>query len=467
MNVFPVACHTDNIGPGSVFVAIKGQKQNGVDYIMKALQQGATTIVVQQDDKLSCDIVKKVQDVGAQLQFVENSRQALADLSAKKNGYPAKKLKIVGVTGTKGKTSTAFMLEHILQTAGYKTALLSTVHNKILTTTYKASLTTAQPDYLHAFFSRCVDAGVEYVVMEVAAQALTLHRVAGVQFDGVVFTNFSQEHAEFYSSMDDYFAAKCLLFESLKPEAPVLVNNDDRHGEKILQNYPTFLSFGLCDAVICAERYSAEDTLYCRVFWKEQLFDIFCQSLFGQFNVYNMLGAVGLALQLGVSDDLCKNAMKTFSGAPGRLERYQLPNGSSCFIDYAHNPSSFEVVLSSLRLRTKHLIVLFGSGGERDRIKRPTMGAIASKIADHVVITSDNPRSENVHDIIDQIYVGVAENDQHKITCEADRKTAIEIAYRVSQKDSIIALLGKGPDEYELIGDKKIPFSEKTILKSL
>ncbi|MFC1845617.1 Mur ligase family protein, partial [Candidatus Dependentiae bacterium] len=217
---FPVACHTSRVGPGSTFVAIKGEKHDGISYISRALASGASTIAIQQDVNLSDDVLKDIERAGASLQRVSNTRKALATLSAQAHGNPAQQLRIIGVTGTKGKSSTVFMLEHILQRAGYKTALLSSVYNKIGDEITSSSLTTEHPDYLHGFFALCVDAGIEFVVMEVAAQALSLHRVEGIEFDGVLFTNFAKEHGEFYKDLDSYFDAKRLLFGQLKQGAP-------------------------------------------------------------------------------------------------------------------------------------------------------------------------------------------------------------------------------------------------------
>ena len=203
----PVTCHTKQVEPGSTFVAIKGVKQNGVTYIPHALERGATKIVIQKDQTISQEMKNVINKNNATLEFVPDARLALAQLSAKASDYAHKKLKIIGITGTKGKTSTSFMLEHLLKNAGYNTALISTVHNKINNTIVKSSLTTDQPDYLHHFFAHCVEHNVEFVVMETAAQALSLHRVAGLDFDTIIFTNFAKEHGEFYSNLDDYFAA--------------------------------------------------------------------------------------------------------------------------------------------------------------------------------------------------------------------------------------------------------------------
>jgi len=465
---FPVSCHTKTVGLGSTFVAIKGDKEDGVAYISAALKQGAKKIIVHQDAKLSKEIISEVKSVGATIEKVQNTRKALAQLSAQANDNPSKKLKIVGVTGTKGKTSTVFMLEHLLRSAGYKTALLSTVHNKIFDTVFETELTTAHPDYLHAFFALCVKQGVEYVVMEVAAQALSLHRIEGITFDGAIFTNFGQEHAEFYETQENYFAAKCKIFDHLKTGAPVFVNADDERGKEILNLYPEFFSFSLTqeNVTLSARPIELIENLSCSICFEKKCILFSCPHLFGAFNAYNMLGAVSLAHVLGVPLEMSAHAMNSFSKIPGRLERYVLPNGSFCFIDHAHNPSSFEAVLSTLRKMTDQLIVVFGAGGERDGTKRPQMGKISAHYADHIILTSDNPRSENPVDIAADICVGVETEHRGKILCELDREKAIQAAYRLAKKNGIIALLGKGRDEYQIFGTKKRFFSEREILKN-
>src|SRR5579885_2514751 len=375
---YPVTCHTDHVRPGSVFVAIRGFSHDGVQYIPHAIQLGATTIVIQEDVVLSPDIQTLILPNNITLQRVANTRLALAQLSAQAAGYPARKLRILGVTGTKGKTTSTFLLEHILKSAGYKTALLGTVKNSILNHDLGAGLTTQQPDYLHQFFALCVQADVDYVVMEVAAQGLSMHRVHGIQFDGVIFTNFSQEHGEFYDSLDAYFAAKCQLFELCKNDAPVIINADDDWGKKLLDQHPEWISFGLKNsALIKAEVIGAiNNAIEMNVHNNNSIHHLICSSLLGMFNVYNMLGVYALAIKLGISAEVIAHAFKTFTKVPGRLERYPLPNGGTCIIDYAHNPSSFESVLSTLRQLTHKLIVVFGCGGDRDKTKRPTMGSI-------------------------------------------------------------------------------------------
>lgn len=558
--MYPVACHTDNVGKGSTFVAIKGLKEDGVKYISEALKKGATKIIVEQDADLAQHIVHAIKDAGAQLEFVPSARAALAYRSARALDYPAKKLRIVGVTGTKGKTTSSFLLEHMLRSAGYKTALLSTVKNKIGDQEFVTNLTTQHPDYLHNFFALCVQAGVQVVVMEIAAQATSLHRVTGLEFDGLIFTNFDQEHLEFYPTMDDYFAAKVAILKQLKVGAPLLLNADDVRVGGLCEQFAHAKTFGVsCEAdyqgkilgnsleklemlidctlsslhlstpsgladfggqaslrsmdehnnvisptlqvrpsdfpqggrddhfsfsqnrhqdatlSVIKNQHTQEDFIapslregaLCPELEGLVQHNFTCPSLVGSYNAYNILGVVSLCLELGISSEKIAEGLLSFTAVPGRLERYDLPNGATCFIDYAHNPSSYQAVLGMMRSLTSHLIVVFGCGGARDKTKRPLMGAIASEIADVVVLTSDNPRTENAQDILQDILAGISDEKMHKVVCDLDREQAIKKAYAVSKPGSVIMLLGKGPDEYQQIGTVKYPFSEKQIVQKL
>lgn len=467
--IFPVACHTNNIGVGSTFVAIKGMKQDGILFIPEALKRGARTIVVQDDQTIPETIIEQINSAQAQLVYVDNTRQTLAQLSAQALNFPAKKLKIIGITGTKGKSTTTYLVEHVLRSAGYKTALLSTVKNRILETELDTQLTTQQPDYLHVFFNECVNVGVEWVVMEVAAQAFSLHRVDGIEFDLALFTNFSQEHAEFYSTLEDYFSAKKNIINYVKTGAPLIVNNDDIWTAKLCSAYEFCKTFSLYKQA----DYSATivqdslDGLEIKVQHDQQVTKLFASALSGTFNAYNMLAAYSITKQIGLTERQIADAMRLFSGVPGRMNRYTISNGARFFIDYAHNPASYEAVLSTLKKYTPHLIAVFGAGGERDRTKRPIMGAVARQYADVLIITSDNPRSEDPATIAADILLGIPETQRTNVYLELDREKAIRLAYALSNGDSIAVMLGKGPDEYQLIQGIKYPFSERQIVCSL
>lgn len=447
-SIYPVACHTDNVGPGTTFVAIQGMKQNGVDHIPVALAKGASRVVVALDAVVPEEMMQQIRVRGIDLARVESTRSALAELSAQALGHPAQKLKIIAITGTKGKTTTTFLLAHLLRSLGKKTAMLSTVHNRIGDEILTTKLTTQQPDYLHVFFDVCVNQGIEYVVMETAAQAFTLHRVAGIRFDAAIFTNFSKEHGEFYTTEEEYFAAKLQIVEHLKPGAPLFLNADDERLRELGVR---------CLSGVCWFSPTLLDTS-----------SYFCPALIGAFNQYNVAAATSCVEVVTLSTRIdIQHALHSFSGVPGRLEKYDLPNGALGIIDYAHNPSSFEAVLGELRTLTPHLIAVFGCGGERDVTKRPLMGAIASAVADLVVVTADNPRSEQLSVINAQILSGIALEHKNRVVVEESRERAIRLAYERSQSGSIIVLLGKGPDEYQIVQGMTYPFSEKRILKSL
>lgn len=439
--VFPVTCHTANVGPGTTFVVIKGQTQDGIEYVKEAVEKGATRIVLQNGMCLSEAIMQCINKAGATVEYVKNTRVALATLSAAAAGYPAKKLKLLGVTGTKGKTTTSHMVYNLLHAAGHSVALLGTVGNRIGTTELPAVLTTPQPDYLHQFFSVCVQENIEYVVVEVAAQALTFSRVETLLFDGLIFTNLDREHGELYGTMQEYFAAKSQLFEYRKKNALVFVNADDEYGKKLLESNPEFIPYTAAQS----DGYDAP-------------------AFPGTFNRYNLAAAIMLCKALGLSQEVLKKSSLTLPRVPGRLEECALFNGARAFIDYAHTPGSFKSLFQTVRPWTNHLIVLFGAGGGKDHTKRPAMGALAAQYADVVIITTDNPRHEEPQAIIDEIFSGISENNKNKVICELDREKAIIKAYALSTSHSVILLLGKGPDEYQIVGDTKVPFSEREIL---
>jgi UDP-N-acetylmuramyl-tripeptide synthetase len=465
-SVYPVTGHTDFVGQDSTFVAIAGAKQNGVDFIPAALAKGATKIVVAVDAVVSPEIQNLIIQHHATLEFVDDTRKMLAQLCAQALDFPAKKLKIIGITGTKGKTSSSYIAYHMLHAIGKKVALISTIEKRIGSQLISIPLTTPLPDQLQMFLRVCVDQGVEYVVLEVSAQALTLGRVDGIEFEAGVFTNFSHEHLEFYKTLSDYFAAKKLFLSRIKDSKNMFINKDDHNLAQLLAQNPQYSSFSLQDKTAtfygCTHQVKNETILHLAV--EGKMYDIGIPFL-GMFNVYNVLGVLCLmkALQIDFSD--LKYALKDLAYVPGRMEKYALKNGALCFIDYAHNPSSFEAVLSTLRSLTDHLIVVFGAGGNRDAQKRPLMGAIAQKYCDIVILTSDNPRDENPADIAAAIEKGFDKTKPFEFYKELNRVKAIELGHELSRKGTIIAILGKGRDEYQIVGGLTFPFKERSIIK--
>ncbi len=344
---FPVTCHTDFVEFGSTYVVIQGQNQNGLVYIEKALSKGAKTIVVETGVTLTKELKEAIKVAGATLKRVANARKALAVLSAQSADYPANKLKVLAITGTKGKTTIAHVLYHLLVTAGFKTALIGTIENKISTLkeSFKTPWTTPQADYLHQFFKLCVKQGTQYVVMEAAAQGETFHKLDTLEFDGAIFTNLEQEHGELYQTMEDYFQVKAAIMQRVKKGGLQLVNNDDQYGKRLVQEH-NYASFGKSKSTyqIMIPEVSLKPTflLNNHPFYYDKQFP-------GEYNIYNIAAAVALCLHAGISIQAIERGLYEIPTLPGRYEPYQLPNGAWAIIDYAHTPGSFEALFKTER----------------------------------------------------------------------------------------------------------------------
>jgi len=460
-----VACHTDHVGSHATFVAIQGQNNDGVQFILDAVSRGAQKIVVSTQAAVDDSVKNMLARKNIPLCTVENTRAALAQLSAQAYDYPHKKLTIIGITGTKGKTTTACAAFHLLRTAGYSVALISTVYNRINEQFFEAPLTTPQPDYLHMFFAHCVANGVTHVVMEVAAQAMTLHRLDGILFDMVVFTNIDQEHGEFYATFAHYFDAKIMLLKQVKPDGMILLNADDERIAALKTTFPNAQLYSVHDASALWYTDLIETNYGTRGNFRECTWH--SPTFSGAFNGSNITAALAIAVHNGVESHQAATACATVPAIPGRLEQYSTPIGAQYIIDYAHTPASYTQLLSLLRTQTDHLVVLFGAGGAKDHRKRPLMGAIAAQYADVVLLTSDNPRYEDPKKIIDDLMAHMSDAQKKKVIIELDREKAIKKSYKLAKKCSIIALLGKGPDEFQIVGDQKTPFYEKEIIKQL
>jgi UDP-N-acetylmuramoyl-L-alanyl-D-glutamate--2,6-diaminopimelate ligase len=469
-STYPVTCHTDHVGPGSTFVAIKGYSQDGAAYIPTALDKGATTIVVAHDAILSDDLIERIRAHGTVLERVDDTRKVLAQLSAQAAGNPASTLTIIGITGTKGKTTTSWIVYDILRSAHYSVALMSGVANKINNFEFEAPLTTAQPDYIHQFLKLCVENNVTHVVMEVAAQAVSLHRVDGIAFDVIALTNFGHEHLEFYATLEDYFTAKHSLINFLKPQGVLCLNTDDAWVRRALDAHVSIKTYSCLESVgadVQLELRDDREGIDFEVRYQQRRSIMRAPHLMGFYNLYNCAAAITIAFVLGIDAVAIAAALEEFQGVPGRLEWYTLANEVRVVIDYAHTPDSYKALLSTLRNQTDDLTVIFGAGGKRDKSKRPIMGGIAAIYADHIILTSDNPRHENPTTIVQDIMQGIDEKDHHKVTIQLDRERAIVQAAKQAPKHAIIALLGKGNDEYQIVGDIKSYFSERDIVQQL
>ncbi len=456
MDITGIACDSRKIKPGNVFVAIQGAEDDGGRYIEMAVENGAVVIVAKEMPELSVPYIHTV-----------NPRQDLACLAAKFYGHPADKLKLIGVTGTNGKTTVTYLIQSILNAGGYKTGLIGT--NEITACGEKLPITSTTPTTpdaieLNQIFAEFVCRGVEYAVMEVSSHALELERVYGCRYKIGVFTNLTQDHLDFHKTMDRYLAAKKKLFDIADIG---IINIDDAGGRKIAADLPCpVLTTGLHDADVMAGniRLSAGgiqfDAAERGMIYPVKL------AIPGKFSVYNGLSAIGACAALELPAEVIQEGLANAKGVCGRVEVVPTDTDYTVIIDYAHSPDGLEKILHTVRgFARGRVIVLFGCGGDRDTTKRPKMGKIAGTLADLAIVTSDNPRTENPLAIIQDILAGMAGMENYIVV--PDRREAIREALFLARKDDVVVLAGKGQETYQIIGKEKIDFDERVIVHNI
>jgi UDP-N-acetylmuramoyl-L-alanyl-D-glutamate--2,6-diaminopimelate ligase len=460
---FPVTCHTKHVGHGSTFFALQGVQCHGETFINQAIEKGATKIVI--DKPLAIQIPPHII-----VEQVENGHQELALQSARALDFPANKLTIIGITGTKGKTSTAFLLFHLLQNAGIKTALLSTVENRIGTEfVQKSSMTTPTADFLQIFCAEAVKRGATHVIIEISAHALSYEKITAIPLSIVLFSNFGQDHLDFYQTMENYFLAKLKIFSHLIPKGRAIINGDDSKAIEIINAINHTHSDVTIDTVGQKSSNNSRFSILHSTFEKSIIsFDKNEYSIphfFGSHNCQNLAMACKAALFCNITPKQIKASLSTFSGIPGRLEAIALNNNKIAFVDYAHNPSSMESVLQTLAPHTTQLIVIFGCGGDKDRLKRPIMGEIASRLGQIIIITNDNPRTEDSIAIIEEIKAGIDQKNLSKVFVIEDRKEAICKGLLLLEPGGFLAILGKGHEAEQIIGKTSYPFDDRIIVQ--
>ena len=455
-----------NINDGDMFVAIKGFDVDGHEYIKEAIGNGAKVILAQID--IDRKFIKEIPD-DVTIILSENTRHALAICACNFYGNPSKKVKLIGITGTKGKTTTSFMTKAILEKEGKKVGLIGTIACYIGSKKLEDSdRTTPESLKLQKIFKQMVDEGCEVIVMEVSSQSLKLHRVDGCVFDIAVFTNFSEDHIseKEHPDMEDYFNSKLKLFHMCKTG---YVNADDLHTAKIPKMLPDndISTYGIdnyCN--LLAKDITITNSYVDFKVKLGQRNERVKTFIPGRFSVYNSLAAICVGLKLGCSAENIKEALLEVR-VPGRSELVDNKKDLTIMIDYAHSPESLENILNVVKSYTRgRVISVFGCGGDRDPGKRPIMGEISGRIADYTIITSDNPRTEDPEKIVNQIEEGIKKTNG-KYECIVDRIEAIKSAIEMANKNDIVVLAGKGHETYQIIGHKKYPFDEKEIIKEI
>lgn len=447
------------IEDGDLFVAISGLKEDGHDYIEEAIKKGASSIVVKENYD-----VPEVQNVT--YVKVKDTRIALAKLAAKYYDNPASKLKMIGITGTKGKTTTAYMIRDILLASGKKTGMIGTIYNTYGDKKIEAIRTSPESLDLQKLLKDMVDADMEYVVMEVSSHALDLDRVYGIHFIIGVFTNLSQEHLDYHKTMENYLNAKAKLFEN---SDFAIINSDDIYTPRLERMIKCKTAkYGLDnEANITAVDVRVNNNYVDFKMYINKMLQTVTINIPGRYTVYNALAAIAVTSMLGAQMDAILTALAEIR-VPGRSEVVDIQKTFAVIIDYAHTPSSLEAILQNTKRYAKgRIICVFGCGGNRDEEKRPLMGEIAGKYADFTVITTDNPREESPKKIMKDIEEGIKRTKGLYKVIE-NRKEAIKFAMRIAWKNDTIIIAGKGHETYQLLkGNKKIKFDEREIVKQI
>lgn len=437
---------------GSLFVCVKGAVFDGHNVAAEMLEKGAAAVVAERDLGLDKQII------------VENSRAVFSPICANFYNNPAKKLKLIGLTGTNGKTTTTFLIKQILENSGKKVGLIGTVQNMICDEIYPAKYTTPDPYELQKLFAMMVDAGCEYCVMEVSSQALAQGRVNGLNFAVGVFTNLTQDHLDYHKTWENYFTSKRMLFENCDI---AVTNADDKYGLEIVKglDFDKLITYAVdtnnADYVAKNVSFKSSGVEYELV--GDNIGRCYC-PIPGRFSVYNSLCAAAVALALGIDFDKVLAAISKSNGVKGRIEVVPCDRDFTIIIDYAHSPDGLENIITSLKEIAKgRVVTVFGCGGDRDKTKRPKMGRIAAELSDFCVVTSDNPRSENPSEIIKDILVGMEGIDTPYEVVEL-RRDAIAYAINHAKKDDIILLAGKGHETYQILPTGTIHFDEREVV---
>ncbi|HVZ21429.1 MAG TPA: UDP-N-acetylmuramoyl-L-alanyl-D-glutamate--2,6-diaminopimelate ligase [Vicinamibacterales bacterium] len=458
-----IAYDSRTVLPGQVFVALKGVHADGAQFARDAVRRGAIAVVAEQP----------LADLGVPLLQVADARLAMAELAADFYGHPSERMRVVGITGTNGKTTTAHLVASIFEADGMKCGVIGTVAHRIGSDVRASAHTTPEAPDVQALLREMADKGCAACAMEVSSHALAQRRVDAMTFSAGVFTNLTRDHLDFHHDMETYFQAKRRLFEMLPPTAPALINMDDPRGAAIVEASPRPVTYAINRAAditpgplsfsmdgLSFDIRTPRGTLQAR------------SKLVGRPNVYNILAAVSTGVALDLPFDAIEKGLQTLDAVPGRFEVVSSPRDAvTVVVDYAHTDDALRNLLETARpLARGRVITVFGCGGDRDRTKRPLMGAVASRLSDVLVITSDNPRHEDPARIIEEIQRGITADTRKSdiaVFAIVDRRTAIAKAIDVARPGDLVLIAGKGHEKYQILGNEHVPFDDAAVAREL
>jgi len=456
-----IAYSSKAVRPKFLFAALRGAQRDGFDFVAEALANGAAAIL---SDK------PRPADFRAAWVQVFDPREALAVCSANFYGHPSQKMKVIGITGTKGKTTITFILESILKTSGFQPGVIGTISYRGPAFELEAQRTTPEAPDLQAMLKDMLDQGVTHCLMEVSSHSLSLKRVWGISFDVAVFTNLSGEHLDFHATIEDYFAAKKKLFFLNSKKRTAVVNEDDPWGKRLIAELPmNTITFGLEPAALVrGERFRLNGAgLEALVKFPGGQTPI-ASPLSGKHNLYNILAAFGVALALNIPPQVIKDGIAALKQIPGRFEKIENELGLHIYVDYAHTDSAMRSLLETAgELKPSRIILVFGAGGDRDKAKRERMGEVAGLFADWTFLTSDNPRSEDPLAILREIEKGILKTGSKKYSVVPDRREAIEKALAFAKKGDHVLVAGKGHESRQVLKDRVIPFKDGEVIREI
>lgn len=455
-----IAYSSKNVQPGFLFAALKGEKKDGSEFVEEALLKGAVVILSEKPKPL---------DFTKNWVHVRDAREALALCSANFYSHPSQNMKVIGITGTKGKTTTTYLLEEILKKSEYTPGVIGTVSYRGPKINIPAQRTTPEALDLQRMMREMLDKGVTHCLIEVSSHALELKRVLGIGFDVAIFSNLSGEHLDYHLTMERYFEAKKKLFFLNRKKRIAVINQDDPWGKKLISQLPGVITYGLeASAIVRGEKFELKEKgIELEVKYPEGQFTV-TSPLLGKPNLYNVLASIATALTLNIPIPAIKDGITALKSIPGRFEKIKNSSGLHIFVDYAHTDDALRNLLETVKeLDPRRIILVFGAGGDRDKTKRERMGEVAGRMADWTILTNDNPRSEDPLTIISAVEKGIKKAGAKNYTILPDRREAIEHALSMGKKGDYILVAGKGHENYQIIGDNIFPFDDAEVIKEI